>query len=367
MPLDTAVVGAGVVSDSHLYALSESPLTNAVAICDLDEERAKLKAAEYDVHPYTDLEAMIEAEDVDWLHVCTPVQSHLDVALVAIEAGIPIQIEKPVAETVEEVERIDAAAEERDVPVSVVHNHNFDRSMRAAMSAVGDGEVGTVRSVDLVFTGETPPDLVQRGSWTFDLPGGEFEEGIPHPFYLLLRSGGYPATADDIQAITTCSREYEQGFTYDGVRVQYPSEDGVLCGAVVLAGSIPNRALHVHGDDGAIVADLISQTVVRLDRNYLSSPVARARNNFDRIRDRIAGTVGNVRAVAERRFDGSWETEKELSSHFFQIDAEARALLSGEPPVVPLVEGKWTIAMMEAVRESADERQSAKTPTARMS
>lgn len=367
MPLDTVVVGAGVVSDSHLYALEESPLTNAVAICDLDEGRAERKAAEYGVRWYTDLDSMIEAEDVDWLHVCTPVQSHLDVALTAIEAGIPTQIEKPVTETVEEVERIEAAAEEHGVPVSVVHNHNFDRAIRGATSAVNDGEVGAVRSVDLVFTGETPPDLVQRGSWTFELPGGEFEEGIPHPFYLLLRSGGYPATANDIQAITTCSKEYEDGFTYDGVRVQYSSEDGVLCGAVVLAGSIPNRVLHVHGDDGAIMADLISQTVVSLDRDYLSSPIARAQNNFDRIRDRLVGTAGNVRAVAERRFDGSWETEKELSSHFFQIDAEARALVNGEPPVVPLSEGKWTIAMMEAVRERAGEVQSTETPPARTS
>ena len=52
MPLDTAVVGAGVVSDSHLYALQRSPLTNAVAICDLDEERAKRSSEAYDV-PYT--------------------------------------------------------------------------------------------------------------------------------------------------------------------------------------------------------------------------------------------------------------------------------------------------------------------------
>lgn len=351
MSIDTAVVGAGVVSDSHLYALRESPLTNAVALCDLDEERAKDKAAEYGVRWYTDLDAMVEAEDLDWLHVCTPVQSHLDVALAAIDAGIPIQIEKPVAQSIEEVERLEDAAD--DLPISVVHNHNFDRAMRAAMSAVNDGEIGAVRSVDLIFTGETPPDLVQRGSWTFDLPGGEFEEGIPHPLYLVLRSGGYPSSTEAIQAITTRSRDYDQGFTYDGFRVQYTSEEGVLCGTVVLSGSIPNRVLHVHGDEGAIMADLVSQTVVNLDRDYLSSPAARAHNNFDRIRDRFVGTIGNLQAVAHRRFEESWESEKELSSHYYQIDAEARALLEGKPPLVPLAEGKWTIALMEAIRESA--------------
>jgi len=136
---------------------------------------------------------------------------------------------------------------------------------------------------------------------------------------------------------------------------------------VSISGSIPNRVLHVHGDDGAIVADLVSQTVVRLGRDYRSSPIARALNNFDHIRDRVGGTVGNVRAVAERRFDGSWETEKELNSHFYQIDAEARALYSGEPPLVPLYEGKWTIQLMEAVRESAARGATGDAPAPRTS
>lgn len=356
MALHSAVVGAGVVSDVHLSGLSECPLTELVAVCDVDERRAREKAAEYDVAGYAELDAMIAGEDLDWLHVCTPVQTHLELARTAIEAGIPVQIEKPITETPAEFDALEAAAAEHGVPVTAVHNHDFDVAMRAAMAAVADGEVGRVRGVDLLFVGETAPDYENRGAWAFDLVGGEFEEGLPHPLYLLLRSGGYPTSVDDVQVLTGLSREYEAGFAYDGLRLQYPSETGALCGTTVLAGSIPQRILNVHGEDGALVADLTSQALVRLDRNYWASPRARARNNLDRIADRLLGTVDNVLAVAERRFDGSWETKKELGSHYYQIDEEARALLTGDPMPVPLSEAGWTISLMDAIRESATDR-----------
>lgn len=362
MPLHSAVVGAGVVSDVHLSGLSECPSTELVAVCDVDERRSREKASEYGVAGYTDLDAMIDAEDLDWIHLCTPVQTHLELARTAIEAGIPVQIEKPITETPAEFEALEAAAADHDVTVTAVHNHNFDVAMRSAMAAVMDGEIGRVRGADLLFVGETAPDYENRGDWAFDLAGGEFEEGLPHPLYLLLRSGGYPASADDVQVLTGLSREYEAGFAYDGVRIQYPSESGALCGATILAGSIPQRILNVHGEDGALVVDLTSQALVRLDRDYWASPRARARNNFDRIADRLLGTVDNVLAVAERRFDGSWEAKRNLGSHYYQIDAEARALLAGEPMPVPLSEAGWTISLMEAIRESA--RDSSRTVAA---
>lgn len=363
MTLNAAVVGAGVVSDVHLSGLQDCPLTTLVAICDLEESRAREAAADYDIDWHTDFGEMLDAEDLDWIHLCTPVQTHLDLALTAIEAGVPIQIEKPITETREEFERLASASAEHDIPVTAVHQHNFDVVMRDLMTAVDAGRIGEVRAVDLLFIGETPPDYVNRGAWAFDLPGGEFEEGLPHPLYLLLRSGGLPRSIDDVHVQTTRYREYEQEFAYDGLQLHYPSEDDVLASATILAGSIPQRILTVHGEDGALLADFVSQTLVRLDKNYQATPVARARNNADRIRDRIAGSIDNVRAMVERRFDDSWEVRTVLGSHDYQLDREARALLGeGELPV-PLVEAKWTIELMESIRESVEPEAAVPDPT----
>ncbi|MFC7137867.1 Gfo/Idh/MocA family protein [Halobaculum litoreum] len=179
MTLRTAVIGGGTVSEVHLSGLSKNPRTELVAICDLDEEIATSKAEKYGIKAYTDLDELLAAEDLDWVHVCTPVQTHLPVAKTVIDAGIPIQIEKPITETYEEFEELAAYAAERDVVVSEKHNHNFDPVVRQARKRMESGECGTIKGVEVIYTGCSKPDDPNRGPWNFELAGGEFEEGSP--------------------------------------------------------------------------------------------------------------------------------------------------------------------------------------------
>ena len=239
MTLRTAVVGGGTVSGIHLSGLSRNPRTELVAVCDVDEERARELAAEWDVEAYFDVEDLVANADLDWLHVCTPVQTHLAVAKTAIEAGIPVQIEKPVTETYEEFEELASIAERHGVTVSVKHNHDFDPAMRAAMAKVDAGELGRVKGVDLIYTGSSLADDPNRGEWNFELSGGEFEEGLPHPIYLTLRAGGYPRDESEIQALTGLFGEYDMPFDYDAAQLSYVSEDGVLCTTKMLGGTKP--------------------------------------------------------------------------------------------------------------------------------
>ena len=357
MTLNAAVVGGGVVSGRHLSGLAQMPQVTLVAVCDIDEDRAREKAREYDITAYTELALLLDKEDVDWLHICTPVQTHRDLALQAIEAGIDVQIEKPATETVAELDDIQAAAAEHGVTVTVVRNHLFDKAAVAAREAVESGTLGRVRGVDVIAAGKTRPDDQNRGSWAFELPGGEFEEGIPHQMYLALTLGGYPASEADVHATTALADSYSEGFTYDGLQLQWTTDEDVLCSVKLLAGGVPQRLLVVHGETKSIAVDLLSQTTVTLDRDYASSPVARAMSNVDHVLGRVRGSVENAVGMVKRRFDDSWETEIEWNPHYRQFDEEANALLAGEEPTVSLTEVRWTIRLMELVREEAERRQ----------
>lgn len=356
MALRTAVVGGGTISSRHLDGLSECPYTDLVAICDVDPERARSIASEYGIANYTDMREMLDDARLDWVHICTPVATHLDLATMAIEAGVPVLIQKPVTETVEEYEQLKATADEHDVPVSVVHNHNFDMAARKLTAAIEDGAVGEVRAVDVRYAGQTYPDDVRRGEWAFQLPGGEFEEGIPHPLYLLARFGGYPRDADDIQVITHLVGEYDRPFTYDGAKLQYVSESDVLCSTTLLPGNVPDKGVHVHGEDGVLIADLVSQTLVRLERDYQSSAINRALSNVKRASDRLRGNVDNLRSFVRDKRSDEWEVKTDMNSHYYQFEQEALALEGrGERPV-PLEEAGWTIRLMAAIREAAADR-----------
>lgn len=350
MSLTTAVVGGGTVSDRHLDGLTKLVTTDLVAVCDVDEGRVREKARQYDIKAYTDMEAMLIREDLDWVHLCTPVQTHLELARQAIEAGVAVQIEKPVTETIAEAEELSSLAERHDVPVSVVHNHNFDPAIRKARASIERGDIGSVRSIDVLYAGETWPDEVKRGSWAHDLPGGEFEEGFPHPIYLLLNLGGYPSHPDDVDAGSYARREYDGEFEYDSVQFQYTSEDGVLCRGAILSGRVPHKTVQIYGDEGSIIVDIVSQTVTTLDRDYESSAVSRALTNVDHVVDRIQGSLENVYAVIQRNRSDDWETERNLVPHYYQFDLEAAALIQGRELPAPLEEARWTIQIMEAIR-----------------
>jgi len=352
MTLKAAVIGAGTVSRVHLSGLDECPRTDLVAVCDIDEDRVREMATEYGIEAYVDIDEMLAAADLDWVHVCTSVQTHLPLAKKAIEAGVPVLIEKPVTETVEEAEELAETARRHGVRVAVVHQHLYDPVMRTATAQVREGELGTVRGVDVLFTGLTAPDEQHRGSWVFELPGGEFEEGFPHPLYLALGVGGYPADKDDVQAVTTLVDDYDGEFAYDNAQVQYASKGGALCSVKMLSGTVPQRLVHVHGEEKSVTADLMSQTLVELPRNYRGSSINRALNNVDRVRDRIRGTVDNAATVAKGRFDDGWDHKRSSKPHYYLIDAEAEAIESGAGQSESLMRAIWSTRITEAIRDT---------------
>jgi len=356
MALRTAVIGGGVVSRLHLSALEESPLVDLVGICDIDAERARELAKEYGIRAYFDAETMLTEADLDWVHVCTPVQTHRDLCVMALEAGVPALVEKPATVSVDEIDDIREAAERTGVPVSVVHNHQFSIGVKEARERIADGELGELRGLDMISTGDPRPDVSQRGSWAFELVGGEFEEGIPHQIYVALGVGGYPIDREAVKATTALHGDYEQGFGYDGLQLQWVTDEQALCSVKLLSGGQRQRLLLVHGEEASLMVDLMSQTTVTLDRDYAASPVTRAMSNVDHVLDRVTGTARNAGAMARRELTDDRETELHWNSLASQFDAEARALLADEPPAVPLEEARWTVALMEEVREAAGER-----------
>lgn len=363
MPLNSAVVGAGVVSDVHFRGLAACPHTDLVAVCDLDEDRAREAAREHVVTPYTDLGEMLASEDPDWVHVCTPVQTHRDLGVQCLEAGAHVLLEKPATVTTGEFEDLAAAAEANGVTLSVVHNHNFSPGMRRLGERVEAGEIGDVRAVNMIYPGSSRPDDVLRGAWSRELVGGEFEEGLPHPIYPVLKAGGYPRDHDSVRATTAIHGRYDREYAFDGAQAQWVTEDEVLCSVQMLAGSVPEWKMSVHGEEKSLTLDFVSQTILEHDRDYLENATNRGLNNVDEILDRVRGSVEMGTSFVKSKLRSDWDTQRSMQSHFAQFDAEVRYLVAGGDPAVPVEEGYWEVGVLEAIRETARGDQGARQRT----
>jgi predicted dehydrogenase len=141
--LRAAIVGTGYVARVHVYALRELGV-QVVGVSGRGTTREL--AAELGVTAYDDLASMLDAERPDALHVCTPNAGHAQQALLALERGVNVVCEKPLAVSSEEARRmVDAAAESRLVVACCYHCRGYPlvARMRAEIEA---GTVGTVQA-----------------------------------------------------------------------------------------------------------------------------------------------------------------------------------------------------------------------------
>ena len=129
-PLAVGVVGVGSLGRHHARHLAGFHGVRLAGVCDVNRERAEAVAAETGTAAFTDLDQLLAR--VDAVTIAVPTSVHCQVGLQVIAAGKPVLIEKPLARTLEEADRLVAAAEARGVPLQVGHIERFNRALRAA-------------------------------------------------------------------------------------------------------------------------------------------------------------------------------------------------------------------------------------------
>lgn len=135
--LRSAVIGCGIISASHLDVLKNQG-RSPVAICDVDEEKAKARAEKYapDVPIYTDYIAMLEEVRPDVVHVLTPHYLHSQMIVEILKRDIHCLCEKPVCIREDEFAAISKAERESKAMLGVCFQHRFmdtNRYIKARM------------------------------------------------------------------------------------------------------------------------------------------------------------------------------------------------------------------------------------------
>jgi len=124
--LKGVAIGAGYFSQFHFDAWSRMERVALCAICDADEEQAKEAAATYGVsNCYTDLDKMLANEKPDFVDIITRPDSHLHLTKQAVEAGVAVICQKPLAPTFEEAKQLVDLATKAGVPLMVHENFRF--------------------------------------------------------------------------------------------------------------------------------------------------------------------------------------------------------------------------------------------------
>src|SRR5215510_5208555 len=130
--LRAGIIGAGLMGRWHANAI-ERARARVTAVADLDLAAARRLAARYrEAQSYANLEKMLGQALLDVLHVCTPPETHAQIAEQAIQSGVHLLIEKPITDGAEETERLYELASARKALICPVHQFPFqDGALRA--------------------------------------------------------------------------------------------------------------------------------------------------------------------------------------------------------------------------------------------
>jgi predicted dehydrogenase len=132
--LRLAVVGVGSVGRHHARILAAMPDVDLVGVADIKPERAQEVAANHNTAAFTSASDLLGR--VDAVSIATPTVSHVDVALPFVESGIAVLVEKPLAASLADADRLVTAAAARGAILAAGHTERFNPAVAAALPMV---------------------------------------------------------------------------------------------------------------------------------------------------------------------------------------------------------------------------------------
>ena len=145
-PIKMGVIGAGGTwGQTHVSIYKEHPLASVTAICDLNRSSAEAAAAKLGIPQeavYTDYRELLRHADVDAVAIVTPDFLHAELAVACAKAKKHMLIEKPLATTREDVDRMMEAIAQNGVRAMVDLHNRWSPPFNAAWSAIHSGKYG---------------------------------------------------------------------------------------------------------------------------------------------------------------------------------------------------------------------------------
>jgi len=200
-----AVAGLGSISPVHIKALDDIG-KQITAVCDSNPDIANPIGKERGCRTYTDYEAMISQGGFEVLHICLPHYLHAPAATLALNKGIHVICEKPMATTIEDAEKMISAAEASSAKLEIIFQNRYNTSTQSIKKALESGELGKVHGGHLQVTWNRSEAYYTssnwRGRWATEGGGVLINQAI-HTFDLMNYFLGKPTAVNGSAANRT--------------------------------------------------------------------------------------------------------------------------------------------------------------------
>lgn len=328
------IIGAGSIAGVHLKGyLQMGDRAKVVAAADPRVEKAKelLEENGVDGTAYADYKEGLEREDIDAVSICVPPSLHCEIAVDCLRAGCHVLLEKPMAASLEECDRILDAATESGRQISVVAQSRFINASHRVKELLTEGSCGRLlyaQAYSVWWRGGCYYDADWRGRWSTEGGGCTLNHAVHH-IDLLLWMTGMPQRVTAVMGNLVHTNSEEEDLSM--AVLEY--ENGSM-------GQITSSLVH-HGEPQSLLfetekAGIAIPFEVRCSRSMS--------NGFpERDEEAEEELMGRYRQIEPLTYEG----------HTGQICDFLEAVETGRPPVCGGQDGRNAIEVIMAVYKAA--------------
>jgi len=354
---NVAILGCGKVAHLHAKAIQNLPNARLAGVWSRSINTAKNFADQYKVPFYTEIEKLVKEQEIDLVIVCTPHPFHLEPVLKAASAGANILVEKPLASTLEDSDKIIEACKNAGVKLGVISQRRWYEPVKRVKKAIDAGKIGKPVFGTINMLGWRDKNYYNsdewRGTWKME-GGGVLVNQAPHQLDLFL---WFMGEIDEVFGLwKNLNHPYIEVEDTAVAIVKFKS--GAIGNIIVSNSQKPGiyGKVHVHGENGASVG-------VQTDGGAMF----------------IAGMSGILEppvndiwsVPGEEKMLEKWKTED--SAHFNNIDPMVFymerqiedfliAIQNNTQPLVSGEDGRRTVELFTAIYRSTRDNKPVKFP-----
>ncbi len=255
------IIGAGRIGRVHSKSLTNNvPEAELVAISDKFVESAKKAAVEFGIpNYYEDYHKILEDPTIQAVFVCSPTNTHADIAMEAAKAGKHIFCEKPIDTSVAKILETERVVKEAGVKMQIGFNRRFDHNFRKIHELAKNGDLGDIQIVKITSRDPEPPSAEYAAA-----SGGMFLDMTIHDFDMAAYQAGSPVEEVYAVGAVTVDPAIGEAGDIDTAIITLKFENGAIgvidnCRQAVYG---YDQRVEVFGTKGAASADNDTETNV---------------------------------------------------------------------------------------------------------
>jgi UDP-N-acetylglucosamine 3-dehydrogenase len=333
--VNVGLIGCGRIAADHLMIYRQIKDANVVAVSDVDLQRARLLADKNGVdRVFKDYSDLLELKDLDFVDVCTPPSTHAAIVCDAAQHGRNVLVEKPMALSTDECDKMILEAEKHKVSLCVCHNQVFFPAMTRAKQLIDSGVYDVVSFRTSV---KENPGLYGVPAWNTSAreKGIIWEVGC-HPAYLQLH---FLRNVTEVYAV---GNKVRHG-VFDEFSVLLRTSDRAY--GIIELSWLAKETEKIYEFDCADGK-----------RAFMISPPPTASRGYETLVERSGITESSsLRSEVQKLIQHFTRRETSLgyfAGHFHLISRYVKSLREGSVPPVKPEDGKRAVRLLECIEKS---------------